>query len=501
MSGPGVAERTIANAGWLLARRVSGNVIRLVAIAVLARHLTPAQFGVVALAQVLLQFITLVGEAGTGTYVIYDDGPGRERRVHAAFWLNLVVTLVQCAVCLAVLPLVGRFFDPGHLVPVLAALVAVFLLRQLAIVPEALLQRALRHGALAKRDIVVDLLSAAASVALAFSGAGVWSLVVPSLVLEPVRLAIAVAMSGWRPRLPFHTGEWRGVLRYTAPLMGSNVLIPVTNDGDTLVVGKLLGAAAVGYYNVAWQLANLVGRNITAVVASMTMPALALLRGDDDRLRAGYLRMVSFLALVCFPLLVGMAVVAGDLIPTVYGPRWEPAVGLLRIFVVFTLVRSVTSPSSMVYNVTGRPDIGLRVVLWTTPLYVLAVAVGSRWDATGIAAGVMVARTGGAIVDTRLAARQIGLGLRAVAGAVRGPAVIATVMGAAVWVARQGMAHAGLGAPARLLLSVPLGAALYAVGVAVLRPAGSDDLMRSLRSMAGARPRWLRTAPAVQEPV
>jgi lipopolysaccharide exporter len=269
--------------------------------------------------------------------------------------------------------------------------------------------------------------------------------------------------------------------------MASNVLIPVTNDGDTLVVGKLLGATAVGFYNVAWQLANLVGRNITAVVSSVTMPALALLRDDEDRLRAAYLRMVRFLALVCFPLLVGMAVVAGDLIRTLYGERWEPAVGLLRIFVAFTLVRSVTSPSSMVYNVTGRPDLGFKTVLWFVPVYLLAIAVGSRWDATGIATGVMVARIGCALVDTRVAAGQIGLRMRAVFAAAGGPAALAAVMGVVVWVARQGMAGAGLGPIPRLVAATVLGAAVYAGGLAVVRPQGTGDLTRAFRSVRAGR--------------
>ena len=481
--GPGIAQRAASSAGWLFARRLSANVIRLVAVAVLARHLSPAEFGIVALAQVLLQFATVVGEAGIGTYVVYDHGERREDRVRATFWLNLAVTTVQAALCLALLPVASLVFDEGQIVAVLAALIGVFFVRQLAIVPEALVQRDLRHRVLARRDIALDVVTAAASVALAVGGAGVWSLVLPSVVVEPVRVAIAFGCARWRPRLPLGTGEWRRILRYTAPLMGSNVLLPIMNDGDTLVVGKVLGTTAVGHYNVAWQLSNLIGRNVTAVVSSVTMPALALLRDDPDRLRAAYLRMVRFLGLTCFPLLVGMAVVAGDLIPTVYGPRWEPAVDLLRIFVAFTLVRSVTSPSSMVYNVTGRPGIGFKVTAWFTPVYVVAVVVGSRWGAAGIATAVALVRITTALVDTHLAAGQIGLRLRAVVQTVQAAAALTAVMGAAVWLARQVLANNGVGPGGRLAASVALGAAVYGAGLLVLRPDGTDDLLRSVRAV------------------
>lgn len=493
-SREGVADRAVASAGWMFAHRMSANVVRLAAVAVLARHLSPSEFGIVALAQVLLQFITLVGEAGIGTYVIYDEGDGHERRVHAAFWLNLALTVAQCALCAAALPLVAHVYGQPQLTPVLAALIAVFFMRQMAIVPEAVLQRGLRHPLIAKRDMLVGLLTAALSVVLALSGAGVWSLVVPSLVFEPSRCVIAAVAARWRPRLPMQRPEWRRILRYIAPLMGSNVLIPVTNDGDTLLVGKVLGAATVGYYNLAWQLANLVGRNITAVVSVVTLPALALVRSDLDRFRAGYLRMIRFLGFTCLPVLVGMALVAGDMVPVVYGRRWGPAITLFRIFVAFTLVRTLTSPSSMVYNVTGRPGIGFRIVAWMTPIYVAAIAVGTRWGAAGVATAVVVVRTVGALVELRLAGREIALRLRDVGRVLLPPAAITAAMAAAVTAAQGALVRAGLAPFTRLVAVSALGALTYMAVVLIVRPTGYDDLARSWR-LVTTRLRRLRRRP------
>ena len=497
MSGQGsITDRTMASAGWVLGRRASSTVIRLVAVAILARHLSPAEFGVVALAQVALQFIALVGEAGIGTYVVYDGEDGREARVHAAFWLNVVVSLTQCSLCLALIPVVGHIFPVGQIRSVLALLVLAFFVDQLATVPEALLLRDLRHGVLAKRDLVIDLGSAAVSVVLAVGGLGVWSLVIPTLLAEPARLLVALLGARWRPRLPLGVSHWRRILRYTAPLMGSNVLIPVTNDGDTLLVGRLLGAGPLGIYNMAWQLANLVGRNVTAVVSSVTLPALALVRGEGERLQAGYLRMVRFLGLVCFPLLAGMAVVAGDLIPVVYGPGWQPAVALLRLFIAFTLVRSVTSPSSMIYSLVGRPGIGFRIVLWLTPVYLAAIAAGCRWGAAGIATGVVLARTGAALIELHLAVRQISLSVRAVALALSASTALTLVMSGAVFVARSAMERGGVPVTWRLLLSAALGAVVYLAGLIVFRPPGSDDLFGWLGRVPSVLSRRGRAEPA-----
>jgi O-antigen/teichoic acid export membrane protein len=492
----GIAGRSIHSATWLFAHKAVANAVRLVAVAVLARQLEPAQFGVVALAAVVLQFATLVGEAGVGTYVVYDRADGRESRAQAAFWLNVAITTVQCAVCLALIPVITRIYPEPGLAPVLGALTAVFFVNQLAMVPDALLRRDLRHPVLARRDMAIDVGSATLSVALALAGAGVWSLVVPVLVAQPISVAVALRAARWRPRLPFHVREWRTILRYTAPLMGSNALGLVANDGDTLLVGRVLGAGPLGYYSMAWQLANLVGRNVTSVVASVTMPALALVRDDLARFRAAYLRMVALLGLVCLPLLTGMFVMAGDLVPALYGSRWAPTIALLRIFVVFTLVRSLTSPSSMVYNVTGRPDIGFKFTIAFTPVYLAAIVVGSRWGAVGVASAVMIVRVVGAVVDLRLATGQMGMPVRAVASVLRRAVLLAVAAATAAWLAREALVQAGVGLFPRLALASAAGGAVYVAAVVRLRPPGYDDLARVAQSLVRAVGSRRRTTPA-----
>ena len=491
----GIAERTMHGASWLLARRMVSNGARLVAVAVLARRLEPAEFGIVALASVVLQFATLVGEAGVGTYVVYDRADGHERRAQAAFWLNLAITTVQCAACLALLPLASRLYPGPGLVPVLAALTGVFFIDQLRVVPDALLRRELRHPVLARRDMAIDVGSAALSVVLAVAGAGVWSLVVPSLVAQPATVGMAMWATRWRPRPPFHVGEWRGILRYTSPLMGSSALGLVANDGDTLLVGRALGTVALGYYSMAWQLANLVGRNVTSVVASVTMPALALVREDLDRFRAAYLRMIAVLGLVCLPLLSGMFVMADDLVPALYGPGWEPSIVLLRIFVVFTLVRSLTSPSSMVFNVTGRPDIGFKFTVAFTPVYLAAIVAGSHWGVVGIATAVTATRVVGALVVTRLAAGQIDMRARAVANVLRGAALLAAVAAGAAWLTREALLRAGAGVVPRLALGSAAGGVVCVAGLLRLRPPGYDDLGRGWHLLARSVRRRLRLVP------
>lgn len=471
------------SAAWVFGRRITSSLMSVLTVAVLARHLSPAQFGIVALAQVLLLFITLVGEAGVGTYVIYDREEDWQRRARSAFWLNVAITTAQVALCALAAPLVGSIFQQSAVTPVLLVLAGVFFIEQMAVVPEALMYRKLEHPRLARRDIALSVMTAVLSIALALRGWGVWSLVAPRLVVAPAKLIAAMTLAGWVPGWRLELRDWPKILRYTAHLMGTSLLGLFANDGDTLLVGKVLGTGQLGFYNIAWQLSNLVGRNVTAVVGVVALPALAAVKKDERRLQDAYLRTVAVLGLLCFPILSGMSVVADDLVRLLYGPQWAPVVPILRAFVVFTLVRSVTSPSSIVYNVVGRPDIGFKFILGFMPFYFLAIVVGSHWGVVGVAIGVMVVRIPGALVITFLAVRLIHVRLRTVAATVLRAAAVTSGMSVAVLLARWGMYHAGIALIPRFLSSIILGVIVYVLGVIVVKPDGYEELRSAFRSL------------------
>jgi O-antigen/teichoic acid export membrane protein len=178
-----------------------------------------------------------------------------------------------------------------------------------------------------------------------------------------------------------------------------------------------------------------------------------------------------------------MAVVADDLVRTVYGPGWGPVVALFRVFVAFTLVRSLTSPSSMIYNITGRPGIGFKVTAWMTPVYLAAILIGTEWGAVGVATGVVIVRGVGALLELRIAGREIDLRIDAVGRVLLGPAGLTLVMAGVVWAGRLALEAAGVGVLPRLLAATLLGGTVYVGVLAVLQPAGYDDLARSFRSV------------------
>jgi PST family polysaccharide transporter len=381
--------------------------------------------------------------------------------------LNLAITGIQLSLLAISLPLVSRFYTQPELPSLLAVLAAVFLIKQLGIIPDALVRRRLNYRPLVIRDSLCDLSSASLSIALAIAGWGIWSLLIPQLVLEPIRFLAILSIARWRPQLHFGLKDWPKIGRYSASLIGANLLSLVANDGDTLLVGKVLGSQALGYYNLAWQLSNIVGRNITGVISNIGMPALAMLNQNQARLQAAYQRVIRLLATGSFPILSGMFALADDLIRLVYGARWEPAVILLRLFIVFTAIRSVTSLTGVIYSVVGRPDVSFKFTIGLLPFYLAGICVGSHWGVVGVATGVMVVRATGGLIDLAVSSRLIQMPLSNGVSAMLPAGILAAVMSGIVWGVQVALKTNNVELLGRLVLCVSFGALLYLSGLLI----------------------------------
>ena len=494
-TGETLAAQSVRSGAWLLARRASSNVIRLAALAVLSRHVSPSEFGLVAFAQVLLQFMTLGGETGVGVYVIQDRETDWKRRANQAFWLNLVFTAILLTVSMVAVRPVARWLGQADTVAILAGLGFAFFVRQLSTVPDALVRRNLDFRSLVIRDTISDLLTSTASVGLALSGWGVWSLVFPVMLSEPIRLAMIVKISRWRPSRPTGFDSWRTISRFSWHSAVAQVLTLITNDTDTLLIGRFFGAAALGTYNMAWQLSNIVGRNLSTAVTSVSTSSLSVLKDSVPRLRAAYVRTLSLLASLGFPVLVVMFVCADDLIATVYGPKWQASVPFLRWFIVFALVRIISSPAGALCSVMSRPDLNSRFAAGFVPFYLAAIAVGSRQGLLGVCIAVVCVRSVGAVVWLYWSGRLIGLTGGGIVESLRRPLlsslIVAVSGGFLVTLIRPLSAVPAV----RLLLTGVLLLPVYLLAILVVDRRGARELADALKSLLPSRnPRRARAA-------
>lgn len=384
-----VKKAVVRGGAWIYGRKVVTSLLHLGVMAILARQLGPAEFGLIALAQGLLNLLAILSSQGVNEYVIYDNEVGREERVEAAFWLDLSLSIASVILGLICLPLITKFYSEPGLDVVMVSLLLRYPIDALSRVPDALLKKRLEFRKLQTRDVVLDFLSSVGKIALALNGWGVWSLILPAFLISMVRAIVVFRMAKWKPRF-------------------------VINQGDTLLIGKLMGSQVLGIYSLAWSSAHLIIRNVNGVVNQIALPALSAASGDTAHLWFGLRRMMRLLSIITFPALIGLFVVADDFILAVYGPQWRDAILPLRILLIYALRYAVGSPIGPVFKARGRTDIPFKLGLAIVPFYLIGIWIGSRYGLVGVAMGVTLTRTAFGVVGFELVSRMLDVNFRKV---------------------------------------------------------------------------------------
>jgi PST family polysaccharide transporter len=261
-------------------------------------------------------------------------------------------------------------------------------------------------------DLARSLFKGIVSISLALAGFGVWSLVIGQLAGVVAGVILSWVVFPWLPRLTIDTKLVKSLLRYGFSIVGVDTMAIATDNFDYLIIGRLLGSASLGIYTLAYRLPELLVLNPLWVMASALFPAYAKIQQDRDALRQGFLVTMRFIAFVCVPLSLGLALVADPLVRVVFGEQWLEAIPIVSILAIFVLVRSIGFNAGDVYKAVGRPDILVKLEVLNFIVLVPALLAGAYFGLVGIALGHLLAGLVRMIADLITASRFIEINFK-----------------------------------------------------------------------------------------
>jgi O-antigen/teichoic acid export membrane protein len=452
-------SRIMRSSAWVAVSYGGRSAISLVTMLALVRLLEPRAFGLVALAWTLLVVCDQVQGAGTASAFVYRrDQLERAAATSAVFsWLS---SIVLCGAAVAVAPLLASGFHAPALTNVLRVLALLLVIKSVGTAPMAILERNIDFRRRAKCEVTGALVQAAVSLPLAVTGAGVWALVAGQLAGAAVQSAIAWVVVPWRPdprKASFRLA--REMFRYGRYVSATNVVNLTNNTIDNLVVGRLLGTATLGFYSVAFRLADFPNTVIGHVVGRVMFPIYSLLQNEVDRFRNAYVQNLQRIAVFALPVSVGVLVAADPIVRGLLGDRWEQAITPLRILAAYGIVKSFVAPSGEVFKGAGKPHLGLVFgvlqIAITAPALALLVP---RYGLAGAAFAMLVAMTVCGAVRLAVSLRIVQATAGELARALAPPALCAIVLGATLEL---------LLPAARMLGPAPGLAVLFAIGCVV----------------------------------
>jgi lipopolysaccharide exporter len=478
----GIGARALRGALWAYTSYVGGRLLILLATAILARLLDPEDFGLVALALVFMAILETVKDLGLAQALVAQRPEDVYERADTVFVGTVAIGVTLSAVVALLSPLTADFFDEPRLTSIMPVLGLTFAIRSLGATHYALAQKEMRFRTRTIAEFADVVSRGLTGVALAIAGAGAWSLVIGYIVGVSALVVALWVLIPWRPRLRVVRSHLGSLLRFGGAITGVDVLSSVLSNADYVVVGKVLGAASLGVYTLAFRLPELAIINVANVAGEVLFPTYANV--DRRALEHTYLVSLRYMLILCLPLAVGIVLLADPLIHVAFGDKWASAVVPMQLIAAYAFAVTVGIPAGVAYKAVGRADILLKLAIPRTVLFLTLLAIlvnrGLTWVALSHAVTAGIFSVIGIYIASRMMRTPVTRLLRL--GLV--PAAATLVMGAVVF----GLDTAIAPAWASLAAAVPAGALAYGLVLWRLAPEVVTDLRAKLSRQKAIEP-------------
>ena len=377
MSAPSLRERVVSGVFWLTATRASGQIITWIITIIVVRLLSPADYGLMGMALLFAGVLFLFNEIGLGAAIVQKSELSADQ-ISDLRWVILVINVALFAVLLLLAPAVAAYFDEPRLVLITRVLAISFLINGVGVPSASILQREMAFKEKAAAELMGNLAGGISTLVLAWRGYGVWSLVVGYLALRLVTNAIYCVCRPPVFRRAFSMSNVKRFTEFGVQVAVARILWFFSSSADVMIVGKVLGSTQLGYYSLAFQYSSLPLEKFVTLLNEIAFPSFASVQNDTARLQRHYLKLVNFVALVTFPMFVGLFLVADNAVAVMLGARWLPVVVPLKLLCIVSCFRAIETVNAPVALASGRPRVVMLNTLLGVAVLPVAFYVGAR---------------------------------------------------------------------------------------------------------------------------
>lgn len=377
-------EKALKGVFWSAVQKWVQQGTSFIVFIVLARLLGPEAFGLVALATIFLTFIQMFLDQGFAEAIVQRETVEPEH-LDTAFWVSLGISIFLTGICIASAGFVAGFFKEPGITPIVRWLSLSFVLKGLNSVQGAILQRNLDFKSLATRTIGGMWVGAAVGLGMAWAGCGVWSLVGQQLSNLVVGIPLLWALSDWRPRFRVSKKHFHELFSFGINLMAFNVLNFFNRRSDNLLIGYFLGSVALGYYNVAYRIIQIMTDIIANVTTQVALPAFSRMQQEPERLRNAFYKVTQITSLISFPAFIGVAVLTPELVSVMFGKEWLACIPVMRVLAFVGILQTLFYFNSTVLLAMGKTDWRLWLNVVSSITNVIAFAVTVQWGIVAVA--------------------------------------------------------------------------------------------------------------------
>ena len=379
-----ISQQVAGGVAWMLMLRMSLRALGLVSTVVLARLLTPEDFGIVAIAMSFFALLYLIKDFGFDTVIIQMQNPKKEH-YDTAWTFNLIFGLGLALVLLGFSGLIADFYDTPELEPLIWAIASLFVIGSIESVGTLDFRKNLTFEKEFKLKILPKLIGVPFTLALAYWLRNYWALTIGTIVTQFVALCMGYLMHNYRPR--FALTAAKELFNFSKWLMVNNLIYFLNNRSPELFIGKILNPQAAGIFSVSNEIAMMSTTEFSAAVSRASYPGYAKVANNPNDLKNLYLNVLSSTAFLLFPLAIGVASVTELIVPVFLGDQWLEAIPMIQIIAIGGLLMAINSNVGYVFMALGNPRLStllssFRLIIFI-PILIYLVStqglIGAAW--------------------------------------------------------------------------------------------------------------------------
>lgn len=385
----GLKDKAVKGVFWTSLGNVANFSVNFVVGIILARLLSPSDYGLIAMITVFFSIAQCFISSGFGNALVRKQDVTNDD-FSTAFIFNVSASIIFFVILFLVAPLIADFYNK----PILASLVRAesicMVIGSINIVQNTRFTRRIDFKTTMKIGLTTNIVGSVVGISSAYSGLGVWAIVVMDITRQLVSSTLLWKASPWRPKMIWSKKSFQYLWGYGSKLLASNLLNTIYNNIYPIVIGKFFSAASLGNYTRAQGFVTFPSSNITSVVQRVTFPVLSQIQEDDERLIAGYRRMLKMITFVVFPMTIGMAAVAKPMVLVLLTDKWAECIPYLQLLCFSAMWHPVHAINLNLLQVKGRSDLFLKLEIIKKVIATVVMVVAIPFGVLAMCAGTVL---------------------------------------------------------------------------------------------------------------
>ena len=373
-----IKKKAVDGLFWSFIDSIAGQGIQFIVALILARILSPNDFGLIGMLAVFIAISESFINSGFSQALIRKQSC-TQKDLSTVFYFNLIVAVIFYGILFISSKSISVFFNEPKLQSLIKVLGLSLILNSISLIHRTLLTKKLKFKLQARISVVTSILSGAVAIGFAYNGFGVWSLVILSLCRFGINSLLLWFWSVWRPVLVFSLKSFNELFAFGSKLLLSGLIDTIYRNVYNLVIGKFFSAKQLGFYTRADQFKMITSQNLQSIISRVSFPLLSQIQDDTERLKVTYQKLLKSTMFITFFLMLGMGAVAESMIVTLIGEKWLVSVEYLQLLCFVGMLYPIHALNLNILNVKGRSDLFLKIEIIKKIIEVPVIVIGIFW--------------------------------------------------------------------------------------------------------------------------